>query len=246
MKLPSQLDSNSMLLQLEELEEKGSIGKDDQLGNDPSKDPFPSSCATWLLSQLKGPFDIKSPPFYPFPCASKEMFSWVERNNQISEEALRNLIYDEVKLQKIKTELKEYSESIPKPKQTKLNTKTPIDEELLGYCENKSELATVANCFIWQWGKFSAFIAPQEVDLSKISDFQEELTRLKINPDAFILIPYGSDPLEKLDEYYGSELWHTFPPTEPLLWEETKFYLEALRCQNEFAKNLSNKQIFKK
>jgi hypothetical protein len=44
-----------------------------------------------------------------------------------------------------------------------------------------------------------------------------------------------------LEQDYGSELWHSYPPKEPLLWEETKIYLEALRCQKEFEDSLHKK-----
>jgi hypothetical protein len=246
MKLPSQLDCISMLEQLEELEEKGTIERN----NTSEDDVFPDSCSTWLLSQLKGAFNIKSPAFFPFPCSSKEMFSWVERNNQISEEVLRSLIYDEEKLKNIKSELTEYSEDIPNPKQIKLRTPTPIDTEFLEEIEELSskkdikpkEKNSYPNCFIWQWGSFNAFIAPQEFDFLRVNEFKKELSDLGLHPDAFVLMPYSSNPMEQIDQCYGNELWHTFPPEEPLLWEETKVYLEALRCQSFQTPNLTTNQ----
>jgi hypothetical protein len=243
MKLPSQIDSLSMLKQLEDLEQGESIENNSIV--DQQNDAFPESGATWLLSQLKGAFDIKGPAFYPFPASSREMFSWVERNNQISEETLRSLVFDEIKLQRIKTELEEYSEDIPPPQQIKLCTATPVDHELLYNEQEKTDTggnSRAPNCFIWKWGKFHAFIAPQEIDFNKVDEFQKELNNLKIMPDAFVLMPYSFDPLEKLEQDYGSELWHNYPPKEPLLWEETKIYLEALRCQKEFENSLRKKQ----
>jgi len=169
------------------------------------------------------------------------MFSWVERNNQMAEETLRNLIYDDKELHRIKTELKEYSEKIPHPTQIRLNTPTPVDSELAQ--EDIYQKEGTPNCFIWKWGKFQAFVAPQEFDFNKIKDFSKELDTLKISPDAFILMPYSKDPLEQLDPCFGNELWHTFPPEEPLFWEETKVYLEALRWQEDFkAITKKNKQ----
>lgn len=239
MKLPSQLECLSMLQQLASMEKGENIDKSHSSG----EDLFPDSQSTWLLNQLKGAFAIKTPAFFPFPCSSKEMFSWVERNNQISEETLQGLIYDESKLQRIKTELKEYAEDIPTPIQTKLTTPTPVDKEFatdLGY---HGVQPSIANCYLWKWGEFNAFVAPQEFNLSEIKNFEDELKTLKISPDALVLMPYNSEPLENTDDYFGSELWHTFPPEEPLLWEETKVYLEALRCQSEFGKNISKNNI---
>jgi hypothetical protein len=234
MKLPSQLECLSMISQLEKLEE----GKTIEGSASIEKDAFPKSGATWLLSQLKSTFNIKSPSFYPFPCSSKEMFSWVERNNQISEETLNSLVYEEKKIEEMKQELKEYCEDIPCPKQIELTTETPIDYDLLIGEETQKGEARAPKCFLWKWGKFSAFIAPQEMDVKQIGNFKKELKELSVTPDAFILMPYSSNPSTEIDEYFGGEIWHTFPPTEPLFWEETKFYLEAIRCQENFEKSL--------
>jgi hypothetical protein len=242
MKLPSQLEAETMLRQLEQLEINGEILPENnidcsQISNEESY--LPNSCSTWLLSQLKSPFNIKTPDFFPFPCNSKEMFSWVERNNQLSEEKLRSLLFEEGRLEEIKTCLQEYAEDIPTPKESKLLTKTPVDPELIVDEDIKTYQAP--NCFLWQWGKFTVFVGPPEFDILKVDDFYGELETKGIRPDAFLLMPYDQTPLTGTDSSMGGELWHSFPPDYPLFWEETKVYLETLRCQYEFEKNLKKK-----
>lgn len=244
MKLPSQIDATSVINQLDELEKSGEINSPNFLSLD-EVDCLPNSSSSWIVSQLKGAFDIKTPKLFPFPNSSKELFSWVERNNQIAEESLRGLLLEEGKIESIKESLSEYSEEIPSPKQITLQTPTPIDKDFLIESGDSEELNLPPSCFLWQWEKFCAFIAPQEFDFSQIENFYPELNKLNIQPDAFILMPYSENPLKDIDESLGNELWHNFPPQYPLFWEETKMYLEALRCLEAMAMqktiNQSNK-----
>ena len=115
--------------------------------------------------------------------------------------------------------------------------------EVTGEAESEESQFNSLKAFVWQWENINVLVAPQEMDLEKIEVFYPELQSLKIQPDAFILMPYLKNPLEELTDCIGNELWHTFPPQSPLFWEETDALLEIIRTQAKKAKSPKSQKL---
>jgi len=193
-----------------------------------SLDTFPSSCkALGLLSILTEAGLTNRPNYFSGGYAQqtgKEFFNYMERNNQVAEEELNQLVCTEDFYDTAVKELASYCQEIIVPEEREVKA-PPILEE---FCRIAGEECPKA--FSWNWGPITLLICPVQSDIERSVGLVKEVEK-EVGPVTAILsMHYKISPLKDNDISYGSEIWHTKQSKPmPLSWQERKMLLSMVK-----------------